>query len=309
MTTPKRLELHLSYDCGQRCAFCSESERMERWRHYPLSTAEVAAVLRAHAEAGFDHVTFTGGEPTAHACLPAALAAARRLGMTTYVTTNGGRFAEETYARKVLGLVDELCVSVHGPDAETHDACAGAPGSFARAARALELAARLSPTTRLATNTVATRLNWDALEATAAFLLARPGVERCLISNAAPEGRAEERYAELSVPVSVWPERIAALNAAFAGSGRTLRFFGLPLCAFSGLTELSNDLHFSSRVTVERAARADGRAGLDAIHSADASRRRVRAAACAGCRESPRCPGVFDRYVEVHGESGLEAIA
>lgn len=298
---PRRLELHLSYACAQRCAFCSESDRMARWRGSPVRGDEAARVLIEKRREGFDHVTFTGGEPTAHPRLPEALQAARRLGYKTYLTTNGGRFAEEGYARAVLPFVDELCVSVHGPDAATHDAAARTPGSFERALRALAHAGRFGRP-YLLTNTVVTRENWDALEATLA--LTRPRARHCLVSNAAPEGRAARAYRRLAVRLSAWRERVDALAAPFAGSGTVLRFFGLPLCVLGGRAELSNDAHFSPRVTVERRS-SGGRAALAGFLSADAGRGRVRPAPCDGCAARASCAGVFARYAAEFGDGEL----
>lgn len=301
---PRRLELHLSYACPQRCAFCSESGRMARWRRWPVRGEEVARVLVERRRRGFDHLTLTGGEPTAHPALPAALEAAKRLGFRTYVTTNGGRFAEEDYARRVLPLVDELCLSVHGPDAETHDAAAGTPGSFERALRARDRVAAHGRDTLLRTNTVVTRANWERLPETVRLLLGRLGARHCLLSNVAPEGRAARAYAALAVPLSAWRARVEDLARPFAEAGAALTVFGLPLCALAGRDELSNDLRFSPRVTVERRA-SGGRPGLAGIASADASRGRRKPAACAACSDRSSCAGVFARYLALRGDGEL----
>lgn len=304
MTTARRLELHLSYTCGQRCAFCSESVRMARWRHAPLQGEEISALLIKRRKAGFNHVTFTGGEPTAHPLLPAALGAARKLGFKTYLTTNGGLFAIERYAREVLPLVDEICLSVHGPDAELHDAAAGTPGSFARAMSALANIELHGAGTYLLTNTVVTRLNWARLEETLALLTSHPKIRHCLLSNVAPEGRAAYAYRSLAVPLAAWRERLPGLARPFEGSGVVLRLFGLPLCVLGGRHELSNDAHFSPRVTVERRG-VDGKPGLAAIASSDASRRRSKPVTCRSCEASGDCAGVFDRYLAAFGSSEL----
>jgi len=304
MTTARRLELHLSYTCGQSCAFCSESVRMDRWRHAPLKGEEISAVLIKRRKAGFNHVTFTGGEPTAHPLLPVALAAARKLGFNTYLTTNGGLFAQEKYAREVLPLLDEVCLSVHGPDAESHDAAAGTPGSFGRAMKALANIENHGESVYLLTNTVVTRRNWDRLEETLALLTSHPKIRHCLLSNVAPEGRAARAYKSLAVPLTQWRERVPALARPFESNGVVLRLFGLPLCALDGRHELSNDAHFSPRVTVERRG-ARGKPGLTAIASSDASRRRSKPVVCRSCEASGDCAGVFDRYLAVYGSSEL----
>jgi MoaA/NifB/PqqE/SkfB family radical SAM enzyme len=301
---PRRLELHLSYLCGQHCVFCSESLRMARWRKSPLRGEEIAATLLRFRREGFDHLTVTGGEPTAVPALPAALASARLLGYKTYLTTNGGRFAEDAYARQVLPLLDELCLSVHGPDAATHDACAGTEGSFARAMKALDRVERRGPGVRLLTNTVVTRRNWERLDETLALLRAHPKVAHCLVSNVAPEGRASRAYRELAVPLEAWRRRVPELARPFAGSPAVLRFFGLPLCVLGGRTELSNDAHFSPRATVERRARG-GRPALARLDSADASRRREKPAACLPCADRETCAGAFDRYLAEFGATEL----
>ncbi|MBI2384850.1 MAG: radical SAM protein [Elusimicrobia bacterium] len=304
MTNARRLELHLSYACGQSCAFCSESVRMKRWRHAPLTGEEVSAVLLARRRAGFNHVTFTGGEPTAHPLLPAALGAARKLGFNTYLTTNGGLFAREDYAREVLPLVDELCLSVHGPDAQTHDAAARTPGSFARAMRALENVELHGTGVYLLTNTVVTRANWERVEETLSLLRFRSRIRHCLLSNVAPEGRAADDYRALAVPLALWRERVPALAAPFADGRVVLRLFGLPLCVLGGRDELSNDAHFSPRVTVERRG-VRGAPGLVSIESVDASRRRSKPPRCRSCVSRGDCAGVFDRYLSAYGAAEL----
>lgn len=304
MTTARRLELHLSYTCGQRCGFCSESVRMARWRHAPLKGEEISAVLLKRRKAGFNHVTFTGGEPTAHPLLPAALGAARKLGFRTYLTTNGGLFAREDYAREVLPLLDEICLSLHGPDAGLHDDAAGTPGSFKRAMQALENIERHGAGAYLLTNTVVTRRNWDRLEETLALLTSHPKIRHCLLSNVAPEGRAAFAYRSLAVPLAAWRERIPALSRPFESNGVVLRLFGLPLCVLGDRHELSNDAHFSPRVTVERRG-VNGKPGLAAIASSDASRRRSKPVSCRSCESRGDCAGVFDRYLAAYGSSEL----
>lgn len=304
MTLARRLELHLSYTCGQSCAFCSESARMAKWRHAPLRGEEISAVLLARRKAGFSHVTFTGGEPTAHVLLPAALAAARKLGFNTYLTTNGGRFAEEAYAAEVLPLVDELCLSVHGPDAEAHDAAAGTPGSFERATRALANIEKHGASLYLLTNTVVTRQNWERLPDTLELLRSRPKIRHVLLSNVAPEGRAAAAYRALAVPLASWRERLPVLARPFEDGRVVLRLFGLPLCVLGGRDDLSNDAHFSPRVTVERRAMR-GRPSLVSITSRDASRRRSKPLACRSCEARGDCAGVFDRYLSAFGSAEL----
>ena len=50
---PSRLEFHLSYACTNRCAFCSEAHRLERWSGHPVCASDVRRTLLSHARAGW----------------------------------------------------------------------------------------------------------------------------------------------------------------------------------------------------------------------------------------------------------------
>lgn len=301
---PRRLEVHLSYACRQACLFCSEAARMERWRDSPVTPRELAEVLVGKRRAGFDHVTFTGGEPTLHPAFLGALKAARRLGFRVYVTSNGGSLAQPAFAERALPLIDELCLSVHGDDAASHDACSRVPGSFAKVQRALGLARRHAPRLYVLTNTVVTLRNVARVPALLERLDREPAVRHCLLSNVAPEGRAETDYERLAVPLSRW-RALAPSLAAVAARGRTVvRVFGLPLCVLGAARPLSNDLYWSPRVTVERCEKGAG-AGLAEIASDAPTRRRVRPPGCAACPARGACGGVFDRYAELFGTAEL----
>ena len=79
----RRLELHLTYHCPERCLFCSEEHRMDSYRAFPVTWGRVASVLRLHASRGVQAVHFTGGEPSIHPRFVDVLVLARKLGMRT----------------------------------------------------------------------------------------------------------------------------------------------------------------------------------------------------------------------------------
>ena len=158
---------------------------MARFIDHPVSTREIAAVLATKRRA-CDHVTWTGGEPTAHPAFLGALRAARGLGYRNYVTSNGGRLSESGFALKALPLIDELCLSVHGDRADVHDRLTGAPGSYKRVQAALDRA-QAAPRIFLLTNTVISALNDSRAEAILRSLLA-PRVRHCLFQCGARGG-------------------------------------------------------------------------------------------------------------------------
>lgn len=299
----ERLELHISYACAQGCSFCSESGRLARWRSAPVSSAEIARVLAVKRRQGFSHLTLTGGEPTLHPGFLGVLDAAKRLGFSTYVTSNGGRLADPGFARQALPLIDELCLSVHGDDAGLHDKMTRTPGSFVRLRRAFAHAA-VQPRLFLLTNTVVTRRNFGRLERILRFILGSGPVRHCLLSQVAPEGRGARDYGKNAVPLSWWRRGLPALARLAERRGAALRVFGVPLCALGSRWKCSNDLYFSPRVTVER-ARVRGGAGLAETVSLRPTRRRTKAAACADCAVKGACAGIFRRHLRELGPGEL----
>ncbi|MDA8132207.1 MAG: radical SAM protein [Elusimicrobia bacterium] len=299
----ERLEIHVSYTCENSCLFCSERNRLRRFGSLDLTGSEIAGILREKRRAGFSHVTFTGGEPSLCAALPAALGAARALGFRTSVTTNGLAFADPAFVRRTAPLLDEAMLSCHGPTAKIHDALTGRKGSFDDAMAALDnLGKAGGGRLFLMVNTVAVKKNFK-LVSDILRLVSRSGfVRHYMISNPAPEGGACEDYASLAPDLTAIGRRIGDLREQAALFGVTLRFFGAPACSLNGHYDLSNDLYYSPRLTVERAALPGGRAGLKETVSLRPTRRRVYLKSCGRCALRRSCGGIFRKYLEAFPE-------
>lgn len=292
---PERLELHLTYTCTAACAFCSEDGRMRAYRRAPVDGRLVRGVLREWVPRGVRHVHLTGGEPTLHSELPELLALCKRVGLKTSMGTNGHRLAEPAYAARVVPYLDEVMVSLHGPDAATHEALTGAKGGFARAIAAI----RAFP--RPGVNVVVTRDTLPCVAETARLAVSL-GAGMVLVSMVSPEGAAAERYPELTARLA---DVSAMSHAVVAAVGDVpVRFFGLPICALGDARARSNDLFWSPRVTVEWTG-DPASPRLDAIVSERPDRGRAHVSACVGCAWAGVCPGPFVRYVEVFGEGEI----
>ncbi|MCA9599863.1 MAG: radical SAM protein [Myxococcales bacterium] len=300
----ERLELHLTYTCPERCAFCSEEHRMQSYRKYPVTWGRVATVLRTHASRGVKNVHLTGGEPTIHPKFVETLALAKKLGMRTSVGTIGTMLSDEAFARRALPYLDEALFSLHGPSAKLHDALAGRAGSFEQVTRAIELSQAIRPEFAAYVNTVVTQANIDALPDTVA-LADRMGARLVVVSNTTPEGKGLDAYAALAVPL----EKLAqVLPTVPARAGRAIvRFFGVPMCLLGEHAMLSNDLHWDPRVTVEWQS-APGKVVFDGIYSWAPDRKRVHTAECTRCERKGVCMGVFDRYAELYSTEALSPV-
>lgn len=303
----RRLELHLTYTCPERCVFCSEATRMQTFNKLPVTWGRVARTLREHALRGVDHLHITGGEPTIHPRFIEVLQLAKKLGMRTSIGTIGTRLSNRAFAERALPWLDEALFSIHGPDAQTHDALTRRRGSFDKQLRALALAQELKPGFHAAVNTVMTRHNVEKLPETVA-LLDSLGAKLIVVSNTTPEGDALHAYPDLAVPLETLarvlptvPERVP--NAV-------LRFFGVPMCVLGPHRLLSNDLHWDPRVTVEWGWVEEGRtAAFEGIYSWTPMRKRTHVDACTDCGLRDVCMGVYERYAELWPTDALSPVA
>jgi len=268
---------------------------MQAFNRFPVTWGRVATVLRTHVQRGVRNVHLTGGAPTIHPRFVDILKLAKQLRMRPSIGTIGTMLARPDFADAAMPFLDEALFSVHGPDAETHDAMARRPGSFETVTTALANAQARNPRFRAFANTVITRHNVERLPDTVADLASR-GVSLIVISNTTPEGAAFDHYSDLAVPLDVLA-RVLPEVPARAGAA-VLRFFGMPMCLMGEHRMLSNDLHWDPRVTVEWARHGD-KVVLDDFYNWEPNRKRALVNECQGCALNQVCMGVYDRYAEL----------
>lgn len=299
----KRLEFHISYTCVNDCSFCSEYDRMERFRRSPVSLVEIKKELVKKRKEGSDFVNFTGGEPTIHPDFIEIVTFAKKLGYRIYVGSNGAMFAQKDFFLRAFPFLDEVSLSVHGHAAQLHDALVGRKGAFRDIVAADGNITAAGFRNKFA-NVVAVRDNFEKLTDILEFL-AKRGFSQVLFSNLAPEGMGLRRFRELSVRLAEWREKVPELAAIAERYGVKIRFFGLPLCALGEYEFLSNDLFWDARVTTERDERS-GKITLVDVAGDVPDRNRTKTDACDACNRARICFGVFDEYVKNFGAGELK---
>ena len=97
-----------------------------------LPLEEIIADLKRGRELGIKRVILSGGEPTAHPQYIEIVAMAKKLGYRRIQTvTNGRMFAYEDFLEKAISAgLDETTFSIHGHNANLHDALTRVKGSF-----------------------------------------------------------------------------------------------------------------------------------------------------------------------------------
>lgn len=286
-----RALLKLGGRCNNDCVFCHAGGSSTVAE---LPRAEVGRrILRAKA-AGCDEVVFSGGEPTSHPDLLSLAAFARRAGLSFGLVSNGGALADAELRKELLALgMSYLQISLHGPDASTHDALSGV-ASFERAVAAIEAFAHQP--LELGVTTVVCRGNLHFLDDTVGKVsrlldrpqnLPRPTHRLCLLE---PKGRAKERR-------DLWPElpvasaavaRALAIGRRRFGDGVRRGYDGFPRCLAPASLSSLDDLG-SHRFQLVQETLDDG------LYAADEGRRAY-GEPCKICHHRPRCPGVYEGY-------------
>lgn len=161
---PTSINWHIWMNCNLTCKFCFKtmkgfSQSLPSESPSALSRSETLNVLEILEAAGFEKITFAGGEPTLHPFLPEVLAWAKKLGFTVMLVTNG-HFLSDIYLGKIVGSVDAIKISIDSSDEGTEVSLGRGAGNHL--AIAVAAAQRVkSHGIPLMLNTVVTSLNYS----------------------------------------------------------------------------------------------------------------------------------------------------
>lgn len=251
----KLFTLLVEMRCNSYCIFCGEREVDEavvksrrrlglmvpetmfghlRERYTIASATE--ALERARAE-GFTDLSFQGGEPTIFPEIVELVRRARSLDFAFLgMVTNGRKLKERDFTEALLGAgLDGITLSILGPDAETHDALAAAPGSFEAMItgldHAVDVARRLDRRLVVNANIIVSAKSVDGL-AEMVRLLAAHGAHAGVLhlvrfNNLASDPAVKE---PLRFPIQRIRPALAAAMAEAERVGFSLHASDVPLC-------------------------------------------------------------------------------
>ncbi len=214
--------------CNQCCRFCSNPER-----EVDLDVAAGRAQIDELADAGYDGVILTGGEPTLSEHLPALLAHARDRGLPPRIVTNGQRLGREPdlLPRLLDAGLAHVHLSLYSHRPEVVAALTGVDDSLATARAALRQLGEQEGRVAVDVNTVINAHNADHLDEHVADVVRRfPFVRHLVINNLDP---VMNRVAENpdTIP-ALWQFELSLHRACrlLDARGRTFRIERVPLC-------------------------------------------------------------------------------
>ena len=131
------LDVILGYDCNLACDYCTITPAM---RERALTTEQVVRELRAGRAAGYEAVSYTGGEPTIRRDLLGLVRAARQLGYTSIkVQSNGLLFAQPANVSRLVDAGATLIhVSIHTHEEQRYDNLVRREGSYGQMVAGLD---------------------------------------------------------------------------------------------------------------------------------------------------------------------------
>lgn len=235
------LFLELTSACNNACPGCSNPYAAQR-SPAPLPATTWAAILES-ARPHFQWVKLTGGEPTLHPEFLSIVATLETLALPFTLLTNGRWLAPEglVHTLQRSPVFQGLLVSLHGPDAASHEGFSGVPGSFAATVQNIRRATVAG--LRVTLSTVLTRYNWNRVEVMVmlARMLGAAGVSFSrYIGSPLPALEATPAQVQAAM------RRIETLKAQDEPVG-----FGAPLPQCVATTEMTACLAGEAFVTVD----------------------------------------------------------
>jgi radical SAM protein with 4Fe4S-binding SPASM domain len=195
---PRRfMRLHLTQRCNLSCIHCYADSSPHVSSDGELPVERWLRLIDDFARVGGERVLFTGGEALAYSGCDILLRRAKERGLFVTLFSNGllvGRHLDV-----IRECVNEVQISVDGPDAATNDPIRG-DGSFDRAIHAIDLLVGAGVRTRI--GMVVMQRNWDSMKSGFLAFARRwqgKNVEFRVGYGLTHHGRGQDIHDELSV--------------------------------------------------------------------------------------------------------------
>jgi uncharacterized Fe-S cluster-containing radical SAM superfamily protein len=300
MKIPERfITLHLTRRCNSRCRFCVTDPIGAREE---VSLDDAEAFLRDNAGQGYEAFSLVGGEPTIYRHLPELLDLARHYGYPlSQLFTNGRRLADRAYAESLVARGARFfVVSLHGPDAQAHDALTDVPGSFAEAVAGIRNLKELGQVVQ--TLSVVTATNYRVLRPTVELLM-NLGVDVIDLAGLCPHGLAEVNWNEVQVAYGEMMPFVREAMQTVLAAGREAVLEGFPFCVVRPYEhrcwEYPGSRH--ERLLYQRRLIAD--------YDACINTSKVHAEACTSCAVRKVCGGIYVGYAATYGSGELSPLS
>jgi radical S-adenosyl methionine domain-containing protein 2 len=112
------INYHLTKSCNMRCKFCFATFKDLGFVKHNLQQSK--RLIESIATAGFEKITFAGGEPTLVKELPQLLKLAKQQGLVTTIVTNGLKLSQPELFKDIAQYTDWIALSVDSIQVDTN---------------------------------------------------------------------------------------------------------------------------------------------------------------------------------------------
>ncbi len=295
-----RLHIRTGIQCNNRCIFCVDGEKDKN------SKVDWVALKRTietelDENRGIGAVSFTTGEPTLNPFLPDFVRRAKALGYASIsIVTNGRAWVDKHFCEEMAQAgITNIVLSIHGPDAATHDMLTGNEGSFAEASAGLANLAAIKKQFgfHLATQTVINKFNVGKITDIIRMSLAA-NADAAVFAPMEPRGNGLDRFDELAAPYPAMGDAFRAAQDVLGENAmkNKIRFEPAPPCIFRGIEYIIGDMTVAN-------VRDKETGGREVLRAED---RTVKGLLCASCLRENTCPGIWKLYSDKFGWDGFE---
>ena len=290
------LDVILGYDCNLACDYCTITPAM---RERALPTEQVVREMVAARHAGYEQISFTGGEPTIRRDLIALVRHAKKLGYVDIkLQSNGLLYAT---AANVRTLIDAGCndfhISIHTHDEQAYDALVRRDGAYPAMVQGLrnvvQSGERLTVDLIIKTDTI------DRLGDAVRWLHAEGVTAVDLWFVSLSDGNRDN---VASLPRMT--DAVPAMREVFAfgrDHAMAIRSLHVPRCV------LGDDAVHAFDPGSQQVRVVTPEATFDLADSKLAGH--VHVAACEACAYRAICPGVRPDYLEQYGDGEISAVS
>lgn len=307
MNNSKRLEFHITSICNQACIFCSESDRMNIYKKYPISFLQIKIILINKRKKWVDHITFLWGEPTLYSNFSELLIFSKKLWYKVMVISNWLWFQDKDNSSILFDNIDELSLSIHWYNKKWLSFQTWNKFAYDNLLLSINNTIKYNTLNKwkinFFANIVINKYNFNDILKIIDFIYSSGyPIKQLLISYIAPEWNALNDYRNLSFDFNNLKPFINKIINKCNLYNIKINFFWIPICVlWEKNFDNSNDTYFSQRNTIERFTTNDWKITLIDVYSPDSSREREFIEKCSICKyKNNPCTGIFNKYLEYY---------
>ncbi|HDQ22407.1 MAG TPA: radical SAM protein [Candidatus Uhrbacteria bacterium] len=288
----QRVDIKIGFHCNNLCQFCVQGDKRFKFKSRTIN--EIKESLKAAKEQNSQGVVFTGGEPTIHSDILAAVLYAKELGFDPIqVQSNGRMLAYVAFCKKLIKAgVTEFSPALHGSKPAIHDKLTTSHGSWQQVVQGIKNLKSLDQL--VITNTVITTTNYKDLPALARFFV-ELGVDQFQFAFPHILGTAEKNKDWLVPKKSdIMPYVQKGLDIGI-NAGKIVMTEAIPFCLMPGYED-----YIAEKIMPETKV-VDAEGVIESYADYRWNLGKVKREECKKCKYYQECEGPWKEYPEIFG--------